>query len=178
MNPTDSTLSLGSTPTTRAPVQRSASRDQETREMTQATENWVAPGRLPEPIPRPGVRYKWVRVATQGVADKTNVHRALTQGWVVVSGNDVPELGHLINHAATATNRDGVVSSTVEFGGLILMQIGERAATQRDTYYRKMHEQQEASIETNLRQNEDARMPMQAKRKSKVTIGAKASEDF
>lgn len=175
---TDATSGLGAAPATRSPIPRNAPRDQDTRETAQAPENWVAPGRMPEPLPKPGVRYKWTRVATQGTVDKTNMHRALTQGWVAVNGADVPELGHLVNHAAMATNREGVVSSTVEFGGLILMQISEHAAQQRDAYYRRMHDTQEASIDAQLRQNEDARMPMQAKRKSKVVIGAKASEDF
>jgi hypothetical protein len=172
----DTTLGLGGDLLPRTQPPRAPSRAIDTREFSQAPQDWVAPGRMPEPDPKEGIRYKWVRVATQGIADKTNMHRAMTQGYVPVNGVDVPELSYLINQASATANKEGLVSSSVEYGGLILMQINERAARQRDAYYRGMHVNQEESIDTVLMQNEDARMPLRSKRKSKVVIGGKASD--
>lgn len=155
-----------------APLPRAA----DTREAAAAPKAWVAPGALPSPTPRPGVRYKWTRISTRGESDKTNMHRALTSGWTMVAPEDVPELAYLVNTAARGTGYEINTSGNVEFGGLVLMQISEVGAQTRDAYYRNMHRSQEENIDNMLMQNNDPRMPLHNNRKSEVSFGRKSSK--
>jgi len=56
-------------------------RDSETRETKTRTRSWQRPEVLPSPTPQDGYEFHWVRVATQGQVDATNVSSKLREGW-------------------------------------------------------------------------------------------------
>ena len=56
-------------------------RDSETREATTRKKAWSRPETLPNPTPEDGYVYRWIRTATRGVSDATNVSSKLREGW-------------------------------------------------------------------------------------------------
>ena len=47
---------------------------------------------LPDPHPRDGFVHRWVRLATLGVIDPTNMNTRLREGWVPVLASEYPEI--------------------------------------------------------------------------------------
>ena len=55
-------------------------REHTTREKTTRKRAWQRPEVLPSPTPEPGYAFHWVRVATLGQVDATNVSSKLREG--------------------------------------------------------------------------------------------------
>ena len=139
-----------------------ASRESETRESRAAPASWKPPSILPDPNPKPGYVYRWVRTAMAGAADKTNVSRQFREGYVPVRAEDHPEL-------MLEANDKG----NVEIGGLLLCKIPVEAAQQRAAYYENLANKQMESVDNNFMRENDPRMPLlRTERSSKVSFGA------
>ena len=67
------------------------SRTLETRENTERKVTWKRPSALPDPAPQEGVEYRWIRTASLGQADMTNVSSKFREGWEPVKLEDHPE---------------------------------------------------------------------------------------
>ena len=89
------------------------SRTLETRENTERKVTWKRPSALPDPAPQEGVEYRWIRTASLGQADMTNVSSKFREGWEPVKLEDHPELKII-------SDVDSKFKGNVEVGGLLL----------------------------------------------------------
>ena len=140
-------------------------REQTTREKTTRTRAWQRPETLPSPNPEPGYAFRWIRVATQGQTDATNVSSKFREGWEPVKASDHPEI-------TMVTIENEKFKDTVVIGGLILCKAPEELIAERKAYYENQTEGQMQSVDNNLMRENDTRMPLFHERKTKVTFGS------
>jgi len=140
-------------------------REQTTREKTTRTRAWQRPETLPSPNPEPGYAFRWIRVATQGQTDATNVSSKFREGWEPVKATDHPEI-------TMATIENEKFKDNIVIGGLILCKASQELIDERTAYYEQQTRGQIESVDNNLMRENDPRMPLFHERKSKVTFGA------
>lgn len=126
-------------------------RDLETRDAEKRPPAWQPSNSLPDPNPRPGKRFRWIRTSAGGQTDATNVSRRLREGYVPVKASDYPELQIL-------TDRDSRFPESVEVGGLLLCSISEEAVKARNDYYRTQTVQQMRAVDSQLMAEQDPRL--------------------
>lgn len=146
-------------------TQNRLDRELGTREKTIRKKAWTRPTVLPDPTPEDGYTYHWVRIATNGQSDATNVSSKLREGWEPVRAVDHPEI-------FTDTVSDERFKDNVIVGGLMLCKAPEEMVSERNAYYRQQAESQIHSVDNNLMRENDPRMPLFHDRKTKVTFGS------
>jgi len=139
-------------------------RELETREKTVRKQAWNRPEVLPSPTPEAGYAYRWIRVATQGNVDATNVSSKLREGWEPVKASDHPEI-------TLVTIENERFKDNVIIGGLMLCKAPSEMVEERTEYYEGQTKSQMESVDNNLMRESDARMPLFNERKTKVTFG-------
>jgi hypothetical protein len=125
---------------------------------------WTRAEVLPNPTPQEGYKFHWVRVATNGQPDPTNVSSKLREGWTPVKATDHPEI-ELVS-IENERFKDNVV-----MGGLMLCKAPKELVEERNEYYRNTNEAQIRSVDNNLMRENDPRMPLFNERSTKVTFG-------
>ena len=125
---------------------------------------WKRPELLPDPTPQEGYTFHWVRVATNGQPDPTNVSAKLREGWEPVKAVDHPE----IELASIENDR---YKDNVVMGGLMLCKAPVELVEERNAYYKESSEAQIRSVDNNLMRENDPRMPLFSERSTKVTFG-------
>ena len=141
-----------------------APRELETREKMERPKQWMPPQLLPDPTPEPGYAYRWIRIASLGKDDATNISGKLREGWEPVKASDHPEI-------RLFGSGNGKFPDSVEVGGLLLCKTPVEFTDQRNSYYRKQAEAQMNSVDNTYMRENDPRMPMFKERKSTVTFG-------
>ena len=136
-------------------------REQTTREKTTRKRAWQRPEVLPSPTPEPGYEFHWVRVATLGQVDATNVSSKLREGWEPVKAEDHPEFA--------LTDKDERFEGNVLQGGLLLCKAPIELVKERNDYYENQTRSQMHSVDNNLMRENDPRMPLFNERTTKVT---------
>tara|TARA_R100000995_G_scaffold83010_1_gene57970 strand:- start:16 stop:465 length:450 start_codon:yes stop_codon:yes gene_type:complete len=136
-------------------------RDHETRDTKTRKRHWVKPDVLSNPEPQDGYEFRWVRIATLGVTDATNVSSKLREGWEPVKAEDHPEFA--------LTDTDERFKGNVLQGGLLLCKAPEELVNERNDYYENQTRQQMNSVDNNLMRENDPRMPLFNERTTKVT---------
>jgi hypothetical protein len=126
-------------------------RELETRASEARTPAWQPANTLPDPAPRPGVRYRWIRTSAGGQPDATNVSKRLREGYVPVKASEHPELQIL-------TDRDSRFPDSVEVGGLLLCATSEAQVRAHDDYYRTQTVQQMKAVDSQLMAEQDPRL--------------------
>jgi hypothetical protein len=139
-------------------------RELDTREKMERPKQWMPPQLLPDPIPEAGYAYRWIRIATQGKDDPTNVSGKLREGWEPVRASDHPEI-RLFGSSA------GNFPDSIQVGGLMLCKTPVEFVEQRDAYYQQQADAQMQSVDNTYMRESDPRMPMFKERKSTVTFG-------
>jgi hypothetical protein len=139
-------------------------RDSETRETKTRTRSWQRPEVLPSPTPQDGYEFHWVRVATQGQVDATNVSSKLREGWEPVRAEDHPEI-------TMVTVENERFADNVVIGGLMLCKAPSELVQERTDYYNNQTKSQMNSVDNNLMRENDPRMPIFNERKSTVSFG-------
>ena len=139
-------------------------REHTTREKTTRKRAWSRPQVLPSPTPEPGYEFHWVRVATLGQIDATNVSSKLREGWEPVKAIDHPEI-------TMVTVEQEKFKDNVVIGGLMLCKAPKEMVDERNEYFAQQSKAQIASVDNNLMRENDPRMPLFNERKSKVTFG-------
>jgi hypothetical protein len=139
-------------------------REQETREKTTRKKAWTRPEVLPNPTPEDGYVYRWIRVATRGVSDATNVSSKIREGWEPVRADMHPEI------FADAVS-DERFKDNILIGGLMLCKAPQEMVDDRNEYYKQQTAAQMQSVDHNLMRESDPRMPIFNDRKSSVTFG-------
>lgn len=131
------------------------------------TKTWQPPNLLPDPNPKEGWTFRWIRTSTYGEADVTNVSVRRREGWEAVRPEEVPEL--MIAADPTVKEND---KGTVQIGGLMLCKMPQEMADARKEYYENLAAQQQTSVDNNLMRESNPRMPMSApERRTQVTFG-------
>jgi len=124
------------------------SRQQEARAMQDlhpaSDTPWVVPTSLEAPPKRNGYRQKWVRTAIRQVDDVQNVSRKFREGWLPRPSNTVPK------QFSVPTIRSGQFAGCIGVEGMILCEMPESRAAQRDAHWRKKSEMMAQDIEKNL----------------------------
>ena len=128
-------------------------RTEEGREATKRKVTWTRPNSIPDPEPKPGVEYRWIRTSTLGQADMTNVSSKFREGWEPVKAEDHPELKVL-------TDVDSKFQGNVEVGGLLLCKNSTENMDARREHYKEKNDQQIASVDNNYLRESDSRMPV------------------
>ena len=145
--------------TTRVP------RELDTREKMERPKQWMPPQLLPDPNPEPGYAFRWIRIASLGKDDATNISGKLREGWEPVKATDHPEI-RLFGSDSNAKFPD-----SVQVGGLLLCKTPVELTEQRNAYYRNQAEAQMQSVDNTYMRENDPRMPMFKERRSEVTFG-------
>ena len=139
-------------------------RQLETREKTNRKKHWQRSEVLPSPTPEDGYAYRWIRVASRGTTDATNVSSKLREGWEPVKASDHPEI-------TLVSVENEKFSDNVVMGGLMLCKAPKELVEERTEYYETQTKSQMQSVDNNLMRESDARMPIFNDRKTKVTFG-------
>jgi len=109
--------------------------------------------------------YRWIRTATLGQADNTNVSAKFREGWEPVPAGEHPEL-------QVMSDIDSRFEGNVEVGGLLLCRNSKEAVEARNNYYGDMAKRQMESVDNNYMRENDSRMPLlKPERTTKVTFG-------
>ena len=140
-------------------------RELDTREKTERPKQWMPPQLLPDPKPEEGYAFRWIRIASLGKDDATNISGKLREGWEPVRASDHPEI-RMFGSSGNARFPD-----SVEVGGLLLCKTPVELTEQRNDYYRRQSEAQMQSVDNTYMRENDPRMPMFKERKSTVTFG-------
>lgn len=139
-------------------------RELDTREKMERPKQWMPPQLLPDPTPEEGYAFRWIRIATLGKDDATNISGKLREGWEPVKASDHPEI-RLFGQT------DGQFPDSVQVGGLMLCKTPVEFVHQRAAYYQKQTDAQMASVDNTYMRENDPRMPMFKERRSEVTFG-------
>lgn len=141
-----------------------ATRDMQTRDLTERPKQWQPAELLPEPDKQPGYAYRWIRVSMLNNADPRNLSAKLREGWEPVSIEEQPKFQLLVD--PTSRFKDNI-----EIGGLLLCKTPIEFVEQRNEYYSKQTKAQTEAVDNNLMRQSDSRMPLFNERKSTTTFG-------
>jgi hypothetical protein len=120
---------------------------------------------LPEANQEAGYKYRWVRTATQGAIDNTNVSSKFRQGWEPVKASEHPEVTVL-------KDRNSQFTDNIEIGGLLLCKAPDEIVNERNAYYKQVSDNQVESVDSNFMRENDPRMPLMRPEKStRVSFG-------
>lgn len=136
-------------------------RELNTRANTQPKRAWAPPTLLPDPPPDKDYVYKWVRAASLGQADPSNMNKKTREGWELVKRDDPAAAGIM-----QATDAKTAFTDTVEIGGLVLARMPKEMADQRNAHYAGQGQQMIESLDNSAFKDSDPRMPVFSERKS------------
>ena len=139
-------------------------RDVENRERSARPKQWKRADVLPEVDSMPGYIPRWVRVSSLGKADPKNVSAKLREGWEPVRVEEQPNLKFL-------RDENSRFKGNIEIDGLLLCKIPEEFVEQRTAYFNKINKDNMDAVDNNFMRESDARMPLFAERRTKVSFG-------
>jgi hypothetical protein len=134
----------------------------ETREVEARPAAYRPQGMLPTPEPRDGLHFRWVRTASLGNSDMTNVSRRFREGYVPVKATEFPELKIM-------SDVDSRFPENIEVGGLLLCSIPAEKAAQRIAFQELQAKNQLEAVDRNYMRESDSRMPVLAPERSTRT---------
>ena len=146
---------------------KKTSRKAETREKVARKRGWVPPSNLDAPEPPEGFHHRWVRSEFRGESDEKNVMGRLRSGYEFVRNDEYPDRLDLPSVS------DGKYKGVIGVGGLLLMRCPVEVKEDRDAYFKRLTDEQTASVENDLMKEEHPSMPIQQGRPSRVTFGGK-----
>tara|TARA_R100001079_G_scaffold109274_1_gene81549 strand:+ start:2528 stop:3007 length:480 start_codon:yes stop_codon:yes gene_type:complete len=146
---------------------KKTSRKAETREKGARPRGWVPPSSLEAPEPPEGFHHRWVRTEFRGQHDEKNVMGRLRSGYEFVMAKEYPDRMDL------PSVTDGKYKGVIGVGGLLLMRCPIEVKEDRDAYFRRLTDEQTASIENDLYKEEHPSMPISQERQNRVTFGGK-----
>jgi hypothetical protein len=127
-------------------------------------QSWKRPSVLDAPAPRPGFVQRWVRYRTGNQEDADNVEKSMSQGW-----RPVKKAARRREHELTA-DLHGKYGQFIVKRGLILMELPEHLAQQRNETYAEDQRRMTESIDRNFFKVNNRVMPlMKPSRKTTVS---------
>jgi len=149
---------------------KKTSRKAETREKVARKRGWVPPSSLEAPEPPEGFHHRWVRESFRGEPDEKNIMGRLRSGYEFVMLSEYPDRLDLPSIA------EGKYKGVIGVGGLLLMRCPIEVKEDRDAYFRRLTDDQMASVDNDLMKNEHPSMPISKERQSRVTFGGKKDQ--
>jgi len=149
----------------RASQARNSVRDEESRPMTA----WKPPSLLDAPEARPGYVQRWVATSIQGKESPDNVYKRMREGWEPRPADTVKsKLYPTINH--------GQWAGSIGIEGMLLCEMPEEIARQKQDYYSGKNEEQNESIAGDLDAlGRRSGQPIYQERKSETSRGRSLS---
>ena len=140
------------------------SRASQTREKTTQKAVWTPPSSLDAPPAPAGFHHRWIRAETMGFDDTKNMAGRLRSGYELVradayTGSDSPVMN------------EGKYKGVIGVGGLLLARIPEEIVKARDDYFKKVTQDKDEAIESDLLKDQHPSMPINAERQTRVTFG-------
>ena len=135
-----------------------------TREKTSRKKEWTQPSSLDAPPAPDGYRHKWIRAETMGFDDTKNMAGRLRSGYELVRGDQYPGSEYPVV-------TEGKYKGVIGVGGLLLARIPEEIVKARDEYFRKITQDRDDAVESDLMKEQHPGMPINAERQSRVTFG-------
>ena len=148
------------------------SRSAETRASQTRRTPWTPPSMLDAPTPPPGYQFRWIREATRGIDDKSNMSKRIREGYEPVRAEDYPDF-------EAPTIEDGNRSGVIGVGGLILAKVPVETANERNAYFKTQTSDQLNGVDHNYMRESDPKMPIKdsdIQRSSKVQFGSRPDE--
>lgn len=140
-------------------------RSNESRDKTERKRSWQRPTTLPDPEPKDGVEYRWVRTSIMGETDNKNVSGKFRNGWTPVKAEDHPELQVIPDH-------DSRFKGNVEVGGLLLCENSTDYIESREDAHEEMNQSQIDAVDNSYLRQSDPRMPvLNPERTTKTSFG-------
>ena len=140
------------------------SRASQTREKTTKKAVWTPPSSLDAPPAPAGFHHRWIRAETMGFDDSKNMAGRLRSGYELVradayQGSEYPVIS------------EGKYKGVIGVGGLLLARIPEEIVKSRDEYFKKVTQDRDEAIESDLLKDQHPSMPINAERQTRVTFG-------
>ena len=148
------------------------SRSAETRDSQTRRTPWAPPSMLDAPEPPPGYQFRWIREATRGIDDKSNMSKRIREGYEPVRAEDYPDF-------EAPTIDSGSNTGVIGVGGLILAKVPVETAAERNAYFKDQADTAMQGVDQNFMRESDARMPIKdsdIQRTSKVAFGSKPTD--
>ena len=139
-------------------------RDSELRTTKNHKPRWRQPDLLPKPNERPGWEHRWIRVASYGQPDPTNISQKLREGWVPCKAADYTEID--MTYVESERFKDNIV-----FGGLMLCKAPTEMVTERTEHYTDQNRVQIQGVDNHFLSQNDPRMPLFVDRQSTTSFG-------
>ena len=149
------------------------SRSAETRASQTRSTPWAPPSMLDAPEPPPGYKFRWIREATRGQDDKSNMSKRIREGYEPVRAEDYPEF-------EAPTIESGSQKGVIGVGGLILAKVPVETADERNAYFADQAKSAMDGVDNNFMRESDPRMPIKdsdIQRSSKVEFGSRNNSD-
>ena len=148
------------------------SRSAETRASQTRRTPWTPPSMLDAPHAPPGYQFRWIREATRGIDDKSNMSKRIREGYEPVRAEDYPDF-------EAPTIESGSNKGVIGVGGLILAKVPVETAAERNAYFKDQADSAMQGVDQNYMRESDARMPIKdsdIQRTSKVAFGSKPTD--
>ena len=140
------------------------SRASQTREKTTKKAVWTPPSSLDAPPAPAGFHHRWIRAETMGFDDSKNMAGRLRSGYELVRADAYPGAEYPVMN-------EGKYKGVIGVGGLLLARIPEEIVKARDDYFKKVTQDKDEAIESDLLKDQHPSMPINAERQTRVTFG-------
>tara|TARA_Y100000593_G_C4198500_1_gene280596 strand:+ start:173 stop:625 length:453 start_codon:yes stop_codon:yes gene_type:complete len=141
-------------------------RDIEERDSaTRPSDAWSPASVIPDPAPKDGWVFRWVRTSIMGQSDGTHTSRMFREGWEPVKAEDHPEL-------MLESDINSKFVGNIEVGGLLLCKAPEEKMKARTVHFQQQANNQMESVDNNYLRENDPRMPLLTpERNTRTTFG-------
>ena len=149
------------------------SRSAETRVSQTRRTPWKPPSMLDAPTPPPGYKFRWIREATRGQDDKSNMSKRIREGYEPVRAEDYPDF-----EAPTIDSGSNI--GVIGVGGLILAKVPLETVEERNAHFSNETKTQLEGVDQNYMRESDSKMPLRGgdiDRSSKVAFGSRNNSE-
>ena len=143
---------------------KKTSRASQTKAKTAKKVVWTPPSSLDAPNAPAGFRHRWIRHEVMGFDDSKNMTAMIRSGYELVRGD-------AYQGSEYPVISEGKYKGVIGVGGLLLARIPEEIVKARDDYFKKVTQDKDEAIESDLLKDQHPSMPINAERQSRVTFG-------
>jgi len=144
--------------------EKRTSRASQTRAKTEKPKVWTPPSSLDAPPAPDGYHHRWIRAEIMGFDDTKNMAGRLRSGYELVRADQYPDSDY-------PSIKEGKYKGVIGVGGLLLARISVEIVKARDEYFRKITQDKDDAIESDLLKDQHPSMPLNAERQTRVTFG-------
>lgn len=107
---------------------------------------WVRPSNLEAPPARPGYVQRWIRIRLGTTRDTSRLRKAMREGWRAVKASSHTD------HSLPIIQHDSLGEGDyIGAEDLILMEMPEHVARQRDRFYKRKQSRQTGAVERQIK---------------------------